>query len=446
VDVAVAEQAPRAAQLALRAGVLMLSSGAQAPDTERAMRRIMRGLGFPGAEAAVTHSAVHISWIAPGTAQPVTAMQAVRAWRMDFSRLSALSRLARDIHAGELTLPDAERALDTIARLRPPYPLAVRIAAAGLSAAGVTILFNGTVPDALATLAIGLLVQPVLAAIDRSDLPPLFQTVFGVAATTSLVALLVAVDVPVNGGLVLTGGLLQFLPGNAVVAGMRDLVDRSIVSGTARLAEGILLGGAVAAALGMVLAIAAEFGIRLRLIVIGAADWPLPVVIGASLVAVGFYAVGLGVPRGVLPSAAALGALAVLIGEGIAPGSDQRPVLVASVVVGVLGRALARWQEAPATLWTVPAILPLLPGLLIVRAMLASTSTQQVALLGDALLIAFSIGVGVAAGDIIVATYQQVRERIVEPAVGAVSGGITALVARPGAPDDAPAEEPARPS
>jgi uncharacterized membrane protein YjjB (DUF3815 family) len=82
------------------------------------------------------------------------------------------------------------------------------------------------------------------------------------------------------------------------------------------------------------------------------------------------------------------------------------------------------------TLWAVPAVLVLLPGLAIVRAKLAPTVTLQVAGLADALLTAFAIGVGVASGDILVSTYWQVREHVLDPVVGAVASGIDTLVTR----------------
>jgi hypothetical protein len=80
----------------------------------------------------------------------------------------------------------------------------------------------------------------------------------------------------------------------------------------------------------------------------------------------------------------------------------------------------------------------LLPGLTIVRAMLATSAVLQVSLLADALLTAFAIGVGVAAGDIVVSTYLRSREQIVEPVVGAVTSGIDTLVARSGDQGDDP--------
>jgi uncharacterized membrane protein YjjP (DUF1212 family) len=408
--------------------VAMLASGAQTTDTEYSLRGVMRALGLPGAEVVVTFSTVSISFIAPGDAQPTTAIQMVRDWRPDFSRLAAMSALARGIRAGEVDLEAAETELERISRSSRPYAGLVGFVAPGVSAAAATILFGGSPGDALATLAIGLAIQPVLGWIARSDLPPFFQVGVGVSATALLVVLLVAIDLPLQGSLVLTGGLLRFLPGNALVSGMRDLIDRSIVSGTARLAEALLLAGAVAGGAAAMLALGTYAGVTLQLTIDGRVEWAPPITVGAGMLAVAAYAVQLGVPRWVLAWTAVVGGVGVAIGTGLLPTARVDATLVAALVIGILGRLVARRLEAPATLVMVPAILPLLPGLAIVQAMLAPTQALQIRLLIDALVTAFAIGVGVASGDIIVATLQRVRERIVEPAMGAVSGGVTALV------------------
>jgi hypothetical protein len=57
----------------------------------------------------------------------------------------------------------------------------------------------------------------------------------------------------------------------------------------------------------------------------------------------------------------------------------------------------------------------LLPGL-------AETEGQQQAFQGLALERAFAITVGVASGAILLATYQRTRERILEPALHAITG------------------------
>jgi uncharacterized membrane protein YjjB (DUF3815 family) len=132
--------------------------------------------------------------------------------------------------------------------------------------------------------------------------------------------------------------------------------------------------------------------------------------------------------------AAVLGATAWVLFDAAtqADGNDVAlATLAAAFLVGAVGRLLARWQQAPAALFVVPAILPLLPGLLVVQAMLATVDAVRVGGLIDATATAFLVGVGVASGDIAVVVVRRIRERIVAPAVDAVAGGVDILVVRP---------------
>jgi hypothetical protein len=79
----------------------------------------------------------------------------------------------------------------------------------------------------------------------------------------------------------------------------------------------------------------------------------------------------------------------------------------------------------------VPAILPLLPGLQLVQAMLAETDAARINGLIGAIGTAFIIGTGVALGDILVQAIRGVRDQVVTPAVGAVAGGVEVLVIEP---------------
>jgi uncharacterized membrane protein YjjP (DUF1212 family)/uncharacterized membrane protein YjjB (DUF3815 family) len=323
--------------------------------------------------------------VALGDAEATTAIQAVRDWRPDFGRLAAAATLADGIRDGSVDLDSAEVELDRIVTMEPPYPRWLRFAAPALLSGAVTIVFGGNVLDALATFLIGLAIQPALERIERSALPLFFQVVFGVAATTLLAVLLVGLGLPIDGGLVLTGGLLRFLPGAQLVAGMRDLIAGAIVSGAANLAQ-----------------------------VDGRVGWPAVVTVAAGGAAVAAYCVRLGVPRRVVLSAAILGGVAVAISNGFGPVSlgldhDTR-TLVAALVIGVASRVLAGRSDAPSALWIVPAILPLLPAPATLLPFLAESEAVQLALQGQALTTAFLIGIGVASGDILVSTYQRYRE------------------------------------
>jgi uncharacterized membrane protein YjjB (DUF3815 family) len=247
--------------------------------------------------------------------------------------------------------------------------------------------------------------------------------------------LLIKLGLPTQGSLALTGSLLRFLPGAALVSGMHDLIDGALMSGTARLAEVALLGAAIAGAASLVLAFGAGLGVRLQITSAGRVDWPALVLVAAGFVAVAFYACSLGVPRRALLSAATLGAIAVVLTRGLTPLSADLSrsarTLLAALVIGIVGTRLAHRSQAPAALWMVPAILPLLPAPSTLLPALAQTEPAHKALQGLAAETAFLIGVGVASGSILVETFQRYCARALQPVVGMVSDGLSAPIVRP---------------
>jgi uncharacterized membrane protein YjjP (DUF1212 family) len=433
----------RILSVALRLGSIQLASGSQTTDVETMLRRVTAALGLARVQAIVTFSWISLSCIAPGDLTPTTLFHLGRHRGADFARLAASADLARALIDHERSLDEAEAELERIEAAEAPYPAWLAFVAPGASGAASTVLFGGNLLEGAVTLVIGLLVQPLILRLDRSTIPPFFRLAIAVGVTAILVAAVAESRIPVTAGLVLTGGILRFLPGNALVAGVRDLIDQSIVSGTARLSEAILLGSAVAAGAGIGVAGAAWMGVSLQLATTGFHDWG-PLVAGASaFVAVAMYGIRLGVPRFALPGAALIGAVASPIYLLTSPADSILATFWAAIAIGVIGRILADRSNGPSSLWVVPAILVLLPGLAIVQALLAPTNEARVAGLVGSIGIAFAIGIGVAAGDIVVTTIRGLRERVVSPAVDVVHEGVVVFVVRPleqrlGPHDDAP--------
>ena len=401
-------------RVAMRTAVAMLSSGAQSDEVEAAATAVATAFGVHGVQSAVTFSTITLSHDPSDLEPPTTLLQIVRDRTGDFARLAAAASLARGVRDGEIGLEGAEAALDSLEEQASPYGAVISFVAPGVSAAASTIVFGGNLLDAAMTMLIALIVQPALGVLDRSSLPPFFRLVFGSAASALLVALIVKLGVPITGGLVLTGSLLRFLPGYALVSGFRDLIDQSMISGSARLAEALLLAAGVAGGTLMGLAVARRFDVYLSI------D--------------GGAAIRLGVPRWSVGQAAALGGAAWLAFIGVAELGLLEPSLAtlgAAIIIGVVGRLLARRSHAPAALWVVPAILPLLPGLQLVQAMLAATDVARVSGLLAAAGTAFLVGTGVASGDILVMAVRRVRDDVVVPAVDAVTGGIEVYIVEP---------------
>ena len=331
----------------------MLGSGAQTDDIETAIDTVGSAYGIDTIQRSVTFSGIAISHDPPGSGPPTTLLYTVPERVSDFARLAATSSVVRGIKAGDYDVAQAEAALDELDRQPPPYGRAVSFVAPGISAAGSTVVFGGAPLDAAVTLAVALLIQPSLSALERSTLPPFFRTVFGVAASTLLVAVLVGLGLPIVGGLVLTGSLLRFMPGWALVSGFSDLIDQSIISGSARLAEALLLGAGVAAGTGLALVVAGSFDVELSLVKTGPEDWGTTVAGLGALLAVGGYAIRIGDPRGAVVSASVLGAIAwlALIGMRDAGVDAAVATLISALTIGIVSRAIGiRAQGAGRTM------------------------------------------------------------------------------------------------
>jgi len=423
----------RVLRLAMRVAIAMLASGAQTDDVESAIDTTARAYGIVPIQRSVTFSGIAISHDDPTDGRPPTTLLYTVPERVsDFARLATTASVVRRIKTGDLAISQAEVALDELDRQPPPYGPAISFAAPAISAAGSTVVFGGAPLDAVATLVVALVIQPALSGLDRSTLPPFFRTFVGVAASTLLVALLVGLGLPIVGGLVLTGSLLRFLPGYALVSGFRDLIDQSIISGSARLAEALLLGAGAAAGIALALLGAGSLGVHLALVKAGPEEWGAPVAGIAALLAVGGYAVRVGDPPSAAASASLLGAIAwiavIRMGDG---GIDPAvATLVSALAIGVVSRTISVRFQAPAALWAVPAVLPLLPGLQIVEALLAPTDAARAVGLVGAAGTAFLIGAGVASGDIVVTTLRRMRARVT-PAIDSVTTGFEVNVIAP---------------
>jgi uncharacterized membrane protein YjjP (DUF1212 family) len=319
-----------------------------------------------------------------------------------------------------------------------PYRSVVVTIASALSSAAATLLFGGSPADATATFLITLGVAPVTRRVERSGLPDFFQALLGPLLATLAAVVLVALklNLPIDAGLVVTGAILRYLPGAAIVAGMRDLIDRSIISGSARLAEAILLGSAVAVGTAIGVNAGAALGeSQLDVGVLPVNDAGIAIQAVAAGFSCAFFALTLGVRTRVLLSVFLLGgaAWAVSLAAQRLGTGEIVPIVVAAIGVGAVGQWLASRVRLPSVLWTVPAILPLLPGLTIVRGILQIQTTAGLLTMISAIGIGFGLGAGVAFGAILVAVARhagEVAHDVVVPALDDVRT-VSVRAARP---------------
>ncbi|WP_170180799.1 threonine/serine ThrE exporter family protein [Actinomadura pelletieri] len=405
---------PRAVDLVLRVGELLLASGETTERVNEAMLGLALAYELPRCEVQVTLTSLLVS-AHPGKGRfPVTGTRAIRRRTPAFWRLTALHELVQQASIGMLELDEAHARLARIKMARPPYPAWLLVVSLGLIAASGSVLTGGGPLVAGTAFVATLLGDRAAAALARRGIAEFFQLTVAAAIGAGAAVIVVGMGNPGQAATVVTGAILALLPGRPLVASIQDGITGDLVSAGARVLEVFFMIAAIVSGLGAVVYIAVSLGVPIdvRHLPTPAASLEPIAVLAAAGISLTF-AVSLAVPRDVL-TAAALGGGLIWVLYVLVRGWQVPPVLAAAVsatVVGVLANWLARRHGQPVMPYVVPAIGPLLPGTALYRGMVelntGSPESGVLSLIG-AVSVALALGAGVNLGGELVRAFQHV--------------------------------------
>ena len=391
----------RILNFALRAGALMLASGAGTAEVEATIVELTAACGLPSCEVDVTFTSLTVSYLRGEDVEPVTTMQVVRQRSVDFGRLSAVHRLREDLVARRLAPEEAFAALDAVVGLPSRRGTIVVIGWAGMAAAFAVLLGGAAVVGAV-SLVSACLVYLAGRWLNRRGIPAYFGTALGSAIATGFALALVAAHVSARSNLVVAGGIMVLVPGYALVASVQDALTGFPISAGARGLEVLVTATGILTGVAVVLYLAASAGLEVRLgasISTSLGDLPFQVV--AAGVASALYAVATSVPRRLVLGSAATGALGwgVFLSLLRAGVSDIVATATAAIIIGLVGQLLAERLRTHPFLFLVPGVMPLVPGLTIYQGMLDLFYRNPAG--SPTLLRALVIGLAIAAGVIL---------------------------------------------
>ncbi|WP_433473353.1 threonine/serine ThrE exporter family protein [Spirillospora sp. CA-142024] len=405
---------PRAVDLVLRVGELLLASGETTERVNEAMLGLAVAYELPRCEVQVTLTSLLVSAHPGGGAAPMTGTRAIRRRTPAYWRLAALHQLVQDASIGMLELDEAHKRVAEIKRGRPPYPSWLLVVSLGLIAASGSVLSGGGPLVAITAFFATLLGDRAAAYLARRGIAEFFQLTVAAAIGAAAAAVVVAMGNPGQAATIVTGAILALLPGRPLVASIQDGITGDLVSAGARVLEVFFMIAAIVAGLGAVVYIAVSMGVQVnvRHLPAPAADLQPVAVIAAAAISLTF-AISLAAPRDVL-TAVALGGGLIWVLYVVVRGWDVPPVLAAAMaatVVGVLASWLARRHGQPVMPYVVPTIGPLLPGTALYRGMVelntGDPSTGVLSLIG-AVSVALALGAGVNLGGELVRAFQRV--------------------------------------
>ncbi|MGB7447707.1 MAG: threonine/serine exporter family protein [Ornithinimicrobium sp.] len=435
----VSQQHARAVlDLALRIGEAALSTGASAADVVTTVLRVTSAYGVKSTSVDITYTSISVSMQRGIYEDPLSVMRVIKLRSMDFTRLEGLQLLVDDLcgspedwrsqRRSSSTRPrttiDVEAARSRLSDvLTAPHPYRRWVVTLGmaLTAVGVVILFGGDPVMWVVAGTSAALVDRAQRVLYGYGVASFFSQAVS-AAIPSLIAVALfwvqsagdgaqgrrglGIDLPGVGApsLVVVSGIIVLLAGLSVMGAAQDAIDGYYVTAGARGLEVVMMTLGIAVGVAVVLSVARSVGITMSIspyVDDGGFGVLLPSTIGAMVVAVGFCLTHYTRPRATF-IAAGLAATAWLVfqaasllnlGQAAASG-------VGAAVVGALAYTVHVRLRAPELVISTAAIVALLPGLAVYRAIfLLMTNPEELATAAIVQMItAIAVGLGLAAG------------------------------------------------
>jgi len=241
----------RSIKLAILAGEIMLSSGAETQRVEDTMLRILVHCGLQSPETLCTSTSIFASG-AGADGATITALKRVKVRGGNFDKIARVNELSRNFVQGELSVDDAISLLENISTT-PPYSKILRLGGSAVVSFCFAYIFGGSVFDSFAAFISAFLMQIPVIFLEKHHVAALLRNMAGGAGGTLCALLLLNAGLGQNIDFIIIGSIMPLVPGVALTNAIRDILDGDLLSGSARILEAVLVAIGIAVGVGIVL-------------------------------------------------------------------------------------------------------------------------------------------------------------------------------------------------
>lgn len=238
--------------VALKAGEILLTSGAEIYRVEDTVTRICRSYNVE-CYSFVLPTGIFISMTRKAQ-QSVSAIKRIKERRVDLYRIELINGFSRSLQSNPVTYEEAVKILKNIEGTRR-YPFGVRLLLAGMEAFAFTLLLKSSIAEGLAALFISMFIYAFKGKVEEIGFFQFFEYfISGIIAGGAALIAVKAVS-GLNIYKTIIGSIIILLPGVAITSGIKDALYGDIVSSLARLGEAIFIAVAVGAGVGIMLSV-----------------------------------------------------------------------------------------------------------------------------------------------------------------------------------------------
>lgn len=241
--------------LAVRAGEIMMKSGAEIYRVEDTIERICKACRIPYVDVFATQSGgIFVSLDSGGNKSDIfTYIKRIKGGGdTDLTKISEINRFSREFTTTDLSVDEGMKRLKEIDHIKP-MPSPIRLLGAALVASFFSLIFGGNLIDFVCAFFIGGGSYLLSQFLSRYSIN-YFIRGFCCCAIAAFFALLASAVIPgSNYSSIIIGALMIFVPGVAITNSIRDFLSGDMLSGLARATEAFIIAISLAVGAGMIL-------------------------------------------------------------------------------------------------------------------------------------------------------------------------------------------------
>ena len=356
--------------LALRIGEILLSSGAGAADVTATMLGITRHYGLRNADVDVTFTLLRMSYQDDPDEMPVLLTRNISQRDIDYDDLTRTHDLVTDVLLDRVSVTEARARVARVNATGHWLPRWAVVLGSGVVGGGIALILGGGVIVTAVAAVSGVLITVLTRTMNRQRWPMFYQQIAGGMLATLLAIGTAALDRGLDSSLVITASIVLLLSGIGFMGAIQDALSGFYITSGARIIEAMLATAGLIGGVSAGLALAPTFGVSLGFVRPGESGLaePLLVLIGA-IVSASAFAFTCYAPLRALPAVAMTTLLGHLVYLAMQDPDASMPWAAsgAAVVIGVVSYLVAGRVGVPPLVVVVPALVPMLPGLLIYR-------------------------------------------------------------------------------
>lgn len=230
----------------------LLESGAEAYRVENSVHYVVEAYGLGKCQVFSIPNYLHIDLTAHDGSTHSRMCRASSMKGVDLEKLNALNDLCRSIVVEKPEASEVWQKLHAIDRTRQ-YSLPMQMLAYAVGSAGFALFWGGVMLDAAAAAVIGCAVAIAMYIMGRLETNLFYKSIVASMISAILACLFVHFGFGLHRDEIIIGVFMTLLPGVMITNFMREIIVGDWLTGITKLAEAVLIAGAIALGTGIVL-------------------------------------------------------------------------------------------------------------------------------------------------------------------------------------------------